>query len=262
MKRKSGETPFYDVEAASARPCSVLTLLLVTLAFVLILTSFGRYSFFGMLPLAAYPLYLALLAGISAKRLLCKLLPLSLFVIFIGAWNVFSDKSVITLFGVTIGAGWLSLANITLKFLLTVAAVLAMFALTGFDAICRTLASLSFPQFLTDQLFLFYRHIALISTETRNIIRARLFRGGRTSVSQSGNICGPLILRCAARSRRIHSALACRGSTDVIYIKKSTSTRMSFSDKIFGVAWIVLFFAVRFDVASVIGDLILRHVVY
>lgn len=262
MKHKSGEPPFYDVKAMSERPCSVLTLLLVTIVFVSVLTSFGRYSFFGMLPLAAYPIYLTSLAGMSAKRLFRKLLPLSLFVIFIGAWNVFSDKSVITLFGVTIGAGWLSLAAIALKFLLTAGAVLAMFALTGFDAICRVFASLSFPQFLTDQFFLFYRHIALISAETRNIIRARLFRGGRISVSQSGNICGPLILRSAARSRRIHSALACRGYTDVIFTEKRTRTRVGFSDRIFGVVWIAFFFAVRFDLASAIGDMVLRYKVY
>lgn len=262
MKRKSGEPPFYDVKAMSARPCSVLTLLLVTLVFALILASFGRHSFFSMLPLSAYPIYLMSLTGMSARRLLRKLLPLSLFIIFIGVWNVFSDRSAIVLFGVTIRAGWLSLAAIILKFLLTSGAVLAMFALTGFDAICRAFASLSFPQFLTDQLFLFYRHIALISDETRNIIRARLFRGGRITVSQSGNICGPLILRSAARSRRIHSALACRGCADVIYTKKRTRTRMGFSDKIFGVAWIALFLAVRLDLASAIGEIILRYIVY
>lgn len=262
MKRESGELPFYDVRDMPVRPCSVLTLLLVTFVFVLILTSFGRYSFFGMLPLAAYPVYLIFCSEMSVKSLLQKLLPLSLFVVFIGAWNVFSDKSVVTLFGITIGAGWLSLAAIVLKFLLSVSAVLGMFALTGFDAICRAFASLSFPQFLIDQFFLFYRHIALISAETRNIIRARLFRGGKISVSQSGNICGPLILRCAARSRRIHSALACRGYANAIYTEKRRRTRTGFSDKIFGVTWILLFLAIRFDLASAIGDVVLRYVIY
>lgn len=251
--------PFYDTRSGTALPCSVLPLLLVTLAFALITSSFGRYDFFNMLPLAAYPLYLTLLAGPAAWRALRGLLPLSVFIIFIGIWNIFFDKNVVTLLGVEIGAGWLSLASLILKFLLTGGAVLAMFSLTGFDSICRALATSGFPAILTGQLFLFYRYAALVTSETRNVIRARLFRGGRISVSQSGNICGPLILRCAARSRRIHSALDCRGRAEMIYKGKSTQTRFVFSDKIFGVVWISLFLAVRLGLASIIGDYIARY---
>lgn len=262
MKHKSGELPFYDVRPGAARSYSVLPLLLTTLVFVLITASFGRYDFFGMLPLAAYPLYLTLLANTNIKHVSRKLLRLSVFVLFIGVWNVFFDKSAITLFGVTVRAGWLSFAAITLKLLLTAGSVLAMFSLAGFDAICRALASLGLPSVLVDQFFLFYRYIALITGEARNIIRSRLFRGGKISVSQSGNICGPLILRCAARSGRIHSALACRGYAEEIYDGKNRRTGINFSDKIFVVVWIVLFLAVRFDAALVIGDFVLRYVVH
>lgn len=259
MKRGNVDLPFYDTRAA-ARPCSVLPLLLVTMSFALITSSFGRYDFFNMLPLAAYPLYLTLLAGLSVKRALRGLLPLSFFIFFVGIWNVFLDKNVVTLLGAEISAGWLSFASLTLKFLLTAGAVLAMFSLTGFDAVCRALASSGLPAVLADQLFLFYRYVALITGETRNVIRARVFRGGRISVPQSGNICGPLILRCAARSKRIHLALDCRGRAEVIYKGKSTQTRFVFSDKIFGVVWISLFLAIRFGMASIIGEYISRYV--
>lgn len=260
MKRGSGDLPFYDARAAAARPCSVPPLLLVTLLFALITASFGRYDFFNMLPLAAYPLYLSLLSGLGVRRVLRRLLPLSAFILFVGAGNIFFDKNAVTLLGAEISAGWLSLASLALKFLLTGAAVLAAFSLAGFDSICRTLAASGFPAVLSDQLFLFYRYAALIRGETRNVIRARLFRGGRISVSQSGNICGPLVLRCAARSRRIHNALDCRGRTEVIYKGKSTQTRFVFSDKIFGVVWISVFIAIRLGLATLIGEYISRYV--
>lgn len=259
MKR-GGDLPFYDTRAGRRCPCAVLPLLLVTLIFALITASFGRYDFFNMLPLAAYPLYLTLLAGLGTRRALRRLLPLSVFIIFVGVWNIFLDKNVVNLLGVEVGAGWLSLASLTLKFLLTGAAVLAVFSLAGFDAICRALAASGFPAVLSGQLFLFYRHVALISGETRNVVRARLFRGGRISISQSGNICGPLILRCAARSGRINRALDCRGRAEVMHKGKSTQTRFVFSDKIFGVAWISLFLAVRLGLASLVGEYISRYV--
>lgn len=260
MKRGSWDLPFYDTLAGTRCPCSVPPLLLVTLIFALITASFGRYDFFNMLPLAAYPLYLTLLAGLGARRALRRLLPLSVFILFVGVWNIFLDKNTVNLLGVEVGAGWLSLASLTLKFLLTGVAVLAMFSLSGFDSICRAIAASGFPAVLSDQFFLFYRYVALITGETRNVIRARLFRGGRISISQSGNICGPMIMRCAARSERIHRALDCRGRAEVMRKGKSTQTRFVFSDKIFGVAWISLFLAVRLGLASLVGEYISRYV--
>lgn len=249
---------FYDEDRRTTEKHDPTLLLFVTLFFALITASFGRYAFFAMLPLAAYPLYLNVLAKTGFKKIVFTLLPLSLFVFFIGMWNVFFDKSVIVVLGVSVPAGWISFATIMLKFLLAVSSVTAMIALTGFDAICRSLASVGLPSVLVNQFFLFYRYVRLINDEARNIIRARLFRGGDISLPQSGNICGPLVLRCSARAERIYDALACRGYRDVIYHGKGAVPSWNFSDRIFGTVCAALFIAVRFNLASVIGGLVLR----
>lgn len=245
---------FYDEECKAGEGYNSTLLLLLTLFFALITASFGRYDFFSMLPLAAYPIYLCVVAGVGAKWMFFKLLPLSLFVFFIGAWNIFFDKAVISVFGLTVPSGLFSFATVIMKFLLASSSVTAMISLTSFDSLCRSLASLGLPQVLVNQLFLFRRYVDLIAAEARNIVRARLFRGGKISLSQSGNICGPLVLRCFARSRRIHEALAYRGYCGAIYYGKDTVLSCGFSDKIFWMVWFFFFVAVRFKLIYTVAS--------
>lgn len=261
MIKRHGSSVFYESERRMGKNRNPALFLLLTLFFALITASFGRYGFFAMLPLAAYPIYLCVLAGIGAGRMFFRLLPLSFFVFFIGVWNIFFDQAEISVFGLTLSAGWLSFATIMLKFLLASCSVIAMISLTGFDSLCRSLSLLGLPQMLINLLFLFYRYINLITAEARNIIRARLFRGGKISLPQSGNILGPLVLRCFTRSRRIHEALGCRGYRDVIYCEKDTMLSCDFSDKIFGAAWGFFFIALRFNLVSIISNLVLRCVI-
>ena len=65
---------------------------------------------------------------------------------------------------------------------------------------------------LVTQLFLLNRYIRLIVEETHNTLRARVFRGGRITLSNA-IVCGPLLMRSLSRSEKIHNALLCRGST-------------------------------------------------
>lgn len=245
------------ISSSAASGVSPAPLMATTLMFILTAASFGRYAFFALLPLAAYPAYLAALAGISAGRLIYKLLPLSPFILFVAAANLFFDEGQVLIAGVDIPAGWLSFSTITLKFLLTVGAVTATASLAGFDALCRELASLGLPQLLVDQFFLFYRYVNLVGSEASNVVRARLFRGGSISVGESGNIFGPLAIRCFARSRGIHRALRCRGYEEILFDGKSKGRRWSFSDKIFVLVWAVLFAAVRLGLPAMTGALIM-----
>ncbi len=57
-----------------------------------------------------------------------------------------------------------------------------MVAATGFDGLCRTAASVGLPDVLVTQLFLLHRYIRLLVEETHNIVRARVFRGGKITV--------------------------------------------------------------------------------
>ncbi|MDD4159896.1 MAG: energy-coupling factor transporter transmembrane component T, partial [Synergistaceae bacterium] len=143
-----------------------------------------------------------------------------------------------------------------------ISATLIMVAETGFDRLCRSAAYIGLPDVLVTQLFLLQRYIRLLVEETHNIIRARVFRGGKITLANAGNICGPLLLRCIARSQRIHSALMCRGFCGQLFSTCRASEALPMRDIIFAVIWCMFFFAVRIlDLSRIIGDLIVGCVI-
>ncbi len=221
-------------------------LVIVTMLYVFTVASVGKYQIIPFIPLAAYPVFLAVSTDLPYKDIGRKLLVASPFVIFIGIWNPYFDTAEIELFGAVFSRGWISFLSIILKFLLTVSATLLMIATVGFDKICRSLALFGFPEVLVTQFFLLNRYIRLLSDETHNIIRAWVFRGGKITLKNAGNICGPLLLRSISRSRRIHSALMCRGYHGCLYNNHGTQKLMTGNDMFFTFSWAVFFVAVRF----------------
>ena len=110
--------------------------------------------------------------------------------------------------------------------------------------------------------FLLNRYIRLIVEETHNTLRARVFRGGRITLSNAGNVCGPLLMRSLSRSEKIHNALLCRGFDGTLWRGKCCMNRLSMQDIVFGLFWTAYFLIVRFfDISRIIGDLTVRCVI-
>ena len=237
-------------------------LLAVTLVYTVAVVSFGRYETFRMLPFAAYPIFMGSFARVSGRDLFRKMLPVLPFIIFIGILNPVFDTTRAEYLGFVISRGWLSFLSLILKFVLIVPATLIMVAATGFDGLCRAAASFGLPEVLVTQLFLLHRYIRLVVEETHNIVRARVFRGGKITLVNAGNVCGPLLLRCICRSGRIHSALQCRGFDGQLCHRAGSSDRVSVRDMMFAVSWIVFFITVRMlDISNIIGELIVGCVI-
>ena len=241
---------------------SPLALLIVTMVFAIVTSSFDRYQTFRMLPLAAFPIFMGAVSCVSGRNLFRKMLAVSPFVIFIGIWNPFFDMIPTEFLGIALSRGWISFFSLVLKFTLIVSSTLIMVAAAGFDGLCRTAASVGLPDVLVTQVFLLQRYIRLISEETHNVVRARVFRGGKITLTNAGNICGPLLLRAINRSARIHNALMCRGFEGRLYQRHDAINRMSPRDLLFVLSWILFFCTVRiFDISTIIGDLIVRCVI-
>jgi cobalt/nickel transport system permease protein len=241
---------------------SPLILLAVTLAYTVTVVSFGRYETFRMLPFAAYPIFMGSFTRMSGRDLFRKILAVLPFILFIGILNPVFDTNRAEFLGFIISKGWISFLSLMLKFVLIATSTLIMVAATGFDALCRAAASFGLPGVLVTQLFLLHRYIRLLVEETHNIVRARVFRGGKITLVNAGNVCGPLLLRCICRSGRIHSALECRGFEGQLCHRTGSSGRVSVRDIIFAVSWIVFFAIVRmYDISNIIGRLIVRCVI-
>ena len=241
---------------------SPLALLIVTMAFAVATASFDRYQTIRILPLAAFPIFMGAVSSVSGSDLFKKMLAVSPFVIFIGIWNPFFDTIPAEFLGIALSSGWISFFSLIIKFTLIVSSTLIMVSAAGFDGLCRSAASVGLPDVLVTQIFLLQRYIRLISEETHNVVRARVFRGGKITLANAGNICGPLLLRSINRSARIHNALMCRGFEGCLYQGHDGINRMSQRDLLFLLFWILFFCTVRmFDISTIIGDLIVGCVI-
>ena len=253
-------TEMYDERRGSS--FSPLTLLAVTFAYTVAVVSFDRYETFRMLPFAAYPIFMGSFMRVSGRDLFRKILSVLPFILFIGILNPFYDTARAEFLGFVISKGWISFLSLILKFVLIVASTLIMVAATGFDGLCRSAASLGLSEVLVTQIFLLHRYIRLLVEETHNIVRARVFRGGKITLVNAGNVCGPLLLRCISRSGRINSALECRGFDGQLCHNSGSSAGVSVGDVVFAVSWIVFFTIVRMlDISNIIGDLIVGCVI-
>lgn len=241
---------------------SPLALIIVTMTFAVATSSFDRYQTFRMLPLAAFPIFMGAVSRIQARDLFKKILAVSPFVIFVGIWNPFFDTISTEFLGIALSRGWVSFFSLIIKFTLIASSTLTIVAAAGFDGLCRSAAAVGLPDVLVTQIFLLQRYIRLISEETHNVVRARVFRGGKITLANAGNVCGPLLLRSVNRSARIHNALMCRGFEGRLYQGHDGINRILSGDLLFILFWILFFCTVRiFDISTIIGDLIVRCVI-
>lgn len=243
-------------------PISPLVFLCVTSVYIVTVVSFGRYDPSRLFPLAAYPLFVGVFAGVSGRDLLRKITAVLPFVLLLGIWDPFFDTVPTEYFGIMASRGWISFFSLIVKFMLIVTSTLIMVSAAGFDGLCRSAAAAGIPEALAAQLFLLYRYIRLLVEDAHNIVRARVFRGGKITLVNAGNVCGPLLLHSVSRSEKIQDALLCRGFQGVLLKEKSEINRLSGQDLAFAIFWTAYFLIVRlFDVSCLIGDLTVRCVI-
>lgn len=253
-------TGIYDGKRVAG--LSPLILLYVTSACIITAVSFGRYETFRIIPLAAYPIFVGAFAGVPAGGLLRKITAVMPFVLLIGVWNPFFDAVKADCLGMMISRGWISFLSLMIKFLIIAASTLIMVSAAGFDGLCRSASAAGLPEVLVTQLFLLHRYIRLLVEEAHNIVRARVFRGGKITIANAGNVCGPLLVRSVCRSEKIHNALVCRGFDGTFRHGGAKNSRLSGQDIIFALLWTAYFLIVRFfDISGILGDLTVRCVI-
>ena len=135
--------------------------ILATLAFIVFVVSFERYTVLALIPFALFPVALCSLCGIPLGWVARHVLAASPFAIMLGIFNPLLDQTPqVHLLGVTVTGGWVSFTSILLRFALTVSAALVLVASTGLPAICwglqqpgsaaRVHATTAFPSTLRD----------------------------------------------------------------------------------------------------------------
>jgi cobalt/nickel transport system permease protein len=234
--------------------------LVVTFIFLVVVASFDKHTIAALLPFVLFPVTCIALGGLPFGYIFRALLLASPFAIAMAIFNPFIDRQTLLHIGtLDISGGWVSFFSIILRFVLTVSAVLALVALTGFNAVCEALLSFGVPKPFIVQLQLFSRYMFLLADEAGAMVQARSVRSfnkGPMAFGLFAPLIGHLLLRTLDRADRIYRSMCCRGFNG--HIAVIGAAKIGRLEITFVVAWTLLFLVFRFvNVPQLLGAIIL-----
>ena len=120
--------------------------LVVTVLYLVLVVSYGGYQLTGVLGMALYPFLLFEISGLSFRDALCRLRIVLPLVCVVGIFNpLFDRETVLTVAGIGVSGGVLSMLTLLLKGLLTVLAAYLLVVSTPIEGICHALRLLHVP---------------------------------------------------------------------------------------------------------------------
>lgn len=221
--------------------------LLVTLVYLVVLLSFGKYDLPGVLLMGTYLVVLMMMGGVSLCLMGRRLWPMLLLVGMIGVANPFFDRQ--PLFGVggmTVTGGMVSMLTLMLKGLFSMSAAYLLIVTTTMDDICHALRCLRVPAIMVTVLMLVYRYLVVLLKETSRLRAAYAMRApGQKGIHFKvwGSMVGQLLLRSIDRAEIVYASMQLRGFQGEFQPRHDTPPR--WSDYLYTLAWIVLFFVIR-----------------
>ena len=194
---------------------SALSKLLVTVFYILIVMSFGKYDLTGVFMMALYPYLMYQLSGISFAICLHKTKYVIPLIAFVGIFNPFLDREIILKLGtVSVNGGTISFLTILLKGMLCLSASFLLVASTKIDDLCAALRKLHIPSLLVTVFMLTYRYISVLTEEVAVMSDAYHLRApGQKGIAFQawGSFLGQLLLRSMDRAKELYDAMLLRG---------------------------------------------------
>jgi cobalt/nickel transport system permease protein len=147
-----GDSPVHRLDARAK--------LLAVLGYTVVLISFRRDAVAGLAPLAVLPLTLLWFARVPVWFAVRRVLILSPFILMLVLMSPFYDRApqAVTLgpWHYTVSGGWLTAADVSIKFALGVMALTALMCSTRFALLLEALQRLGLPQVVVMQLGFLY----------------------------------------------------------------------------------------------------------
>ena len=221
--------------------------LLVTLAYLVVLLSFGKYALQGVLLMGVYLVVLFLMGGVSVRMMGRRLWPLLLLVFMIGAANPFFDHHpLFSIGGFTVTGGMVSMLTLMLKGVFSMSAAYLLVVTTTMDDICHALRVLHVPAIMVTILMLVYRYLMLLLKETSRLRAAYSMRApGQRGVNIQlwGSMVGQLLLRSIDKAGVVYDSMQLRGFQGEFRMRSPRSAKTS--DVLYPLIWILLFIVIR-----------------
>jgi len=194
--------------------------LLAVLVYSVAVVSFDRYALLALAPLAVFPVAMLWLGNVPvtfALRRAAMLCPFILMLTLSAAWFARVPRE-LALGPWTFSApgGWITAANVLIKFVLGILAITALICTTPFTLLLEAMRRMGLPRLLVMTLAFLYRYVFVLIDEGLRVRRARDFRGAgrarlRHRLAGVGGAIGSLLGRTMDRSQRVHTAMLARG---------------------------------------------------
>jgi len=201
------DTPVHRLDARAK--------VVVTLAFIAVVSSFPPRTISALTPLLLYPVALLALGRIPPRSILRKLLVAAPFALAVAVCHPLLDRRpAAAVGGLELSRGWLAGTSILLRYLLTVSAVLLLVACTGMQQLGAALEQLGAPRALVRQLLFLHRYLFVVAREGGRLRRAVALRAAGTRALRPrvyGALVGQWLLRSLDRAERVHRAMVARG---------------------------------------------------
>lgn len=219
-KLSQAQSELLEIDALAAQDSPVhrlhpLCKLLVTIAYIVTVVSFGKYDFTGLVIMILYPVLLFQAAGIPVSTCFYMLRVVLPLVCAVGLVNPFLDHTpMIQLGTVTITGGMISMVTLMMKGIFSLMSSFLLIATTSIDSLCAALRKIHVPGILTTLLLLTYRYIGVMIEEVSVMTQAYSLRApGQKGIHISawGSFLGQLLLRSMDRAGELYNSMLLRG---------------------------------------------------
>ena len=249
----AGNTPIHRLHP--------LCKLLVTLLYIIVVVSFPKYAFTGLIVMLLYPVLLFQAAEIPVSLCFYRLRVVLPLVCAVGIANPFLDHTPVLVLGnLVITGGMVSMVTLMMKGVFSLMASFLLIATTPIDTLCAALRKLRFPGMLVTLLLLTYRYIGLMLEELAVMTEGyRLRAPGQKGIHISawGSFLGQLLLRSMDRASELFSGMQLRGFHGEFYYADVPPVRAS--GILFTLFSAGAFLIARFvPIASLLGQVFVR----
>lgn len=219
----------------------------LTVAYIALTVSFSKYDIIGLLGMAVYPFVMFQLAELSVRESLYRLRLVLPIVLVVGICNPFFDHTVLSIGGITVWGGVISMLTLMLKGIFSLLASYLLIATTTIEQLCYAFRMLHIPKILVTQILLTYRYITVLLEEVSRITQAYQLRAPNQNgihFKAWGSLTGQLLLRSIDRANTVYESMLLRGyDADFSYVGEHR--RICAQDMIYFIVWMLLLVMLR-----------------
>jgi len=181
--------------------------------------------FLVLLSALAADLFIVAIAGISAKEITRRLIPVNVLVLFLWLFLpfTFSGEPLFSIGTLSVSReGILHAARISIKSNTIMLMLIALAVSTSIFTLGHALHELGIPKKLVHLFFFTYRYIHVIYREYIRLVNAMKIRGFNPGTNLHtyrtfAYMVGMLLVKSADRAQRVHNAMLCRGFKGDLY---------------------------------------------